>query len=79
MAKWALEKLVAFNPDLLLVSAGFDAYACDPLVQMMLEREDFSTLGEFLHKIDTPTAVILEGGYSEDLPELIDAFLTAWT
>ena len=78
-AKRALEKLVAFNPDLLLVSAGFDAYACDPLVQMMLEREDFSTLGEFLHKIDTPTAVILEGGYSEDLPELIDAFLTAWT
>src|SRR5438128_1371370 len=77
-AKRALEKLVAFNPDLLLVSAGFDAYACDPLVQMMLEREDFSTLGEFLHKIDTPTAVILEGGYSEDLPELIDAFLTAW-
>src|SRR5438876_8434994 len=78
-AKRALENLVAFNPDLLLVSAGFDAYACDPLVQMMLEREDFSTLGEFLHKIDTPTAVILEGGYSEDLPELIDAFLTAWT
>ncbi len=78
-AKRALEKLVAFKPDLLLVSAGFDAYACDPLVQMMLEREDFGTLGEFLHKIDTPTALILEGGYSEDLPELIDAFLTAWT
>jgi hypothetical protein len=36
-------------------------------------------LGEFLRRIDTSTAVILEGGYSEDLPELIDAFLTAWT
>jgi acetoin utilization deacetylase AcuC-like enzyme len=79
VAKRALEKLFAFKPDLLLVSAGFDAYARDPLVQMTLECEDFATFGEFLRKIDTPTAVILEGGYSDDLPELIDAFLTAWT
>ena len=79
VAKRALEKLIAFKPDLLLVSAGFDAYAGDPLMQMTLEREDFATLGEFLREIDTPTAVILEGGYSEDLPEMIDGFLTAWT
>ena len=32
VAKRALDKLVAFKPDLLLVSAGFDAYARDPLV-----------------------------------------------
>jgi acetoin utilization deacetylase AcuC-like enzyme len=79
VAKRALEKLVEFKPDLLLVSAGFDAYARDPLVQMTLGREDFAMFGEFLRDIDTPTAVILEGGYSEDLPEMIDAFLTAWT
>ena len=79
VAKRALEKLVEFKPDLLLVSAGFDAYARDPLVQMTLGREDFAMFGEFLRNIDTPTAVILEGGYSEDLPEMIDAFLTAWT
>ena len=79
VAKRALEKLIAFKPDLLLVSAGFDAYAHDPLMQMTLECEDFTTLGEFLCEIDTRTAVILEGGYSEDLPEMIDAFLTAWT
>jgi len=79
VAKRALDKLLAFEPDLLLVSAGFDAYARDPLLQMLLEREDFAVFGEFLRKTDTPTAVILEGGYSDDLPELIDAFLTAWT
>jgi acetoin utilization deacetylase AcuC-like enzyme len=79
VAKRALEKLVEFKPDLLLVSAGFDAYARDPLLQMTLEREDFAIFGEFLRDIDTPTAVILEGGYCEDLPEMIDAFLTAWT
>ncbi len=30
-------------------------------------------------KIDISTAAILEGGYSDDLPGLIDTFLTAWT
>jgi acetoin utilization deacetylase AcuC-like enzyme len=79
VAKRALEKLVAFKPDLLLVSAGFDAYAGDPLLQMSLEAQDFSIFGEWLHQLDIPVTTILEGGYSDDLPELIDAFLTAWT
>lgn len=78
ICKHALDKLVEFQPDLILVSAGFDAYARDPLVQMTLEREDFATFGEWLRKLDIPTGVILEGGYSDDLPELIDAFLSAW-
>jgi acetoin utilization deacetylase AcuC-like enzyme len=78
VAKRALDRLIAFKPDLLLVSAGFDAYAGDPLVQMTLEPEDFSTFGEWLCQLDIPVATILEGGYSDDLPELIDAFLTGW-
>lgn len=78
MARRALDKLVAFKPDLLLVSAGFDAYARDPLLQMTLECEDFATFGEWLSQLDIPVATTLEGGYSDDLPELIDAFLTAW-
>jgi acetoin utilization deacetylase AcuC-like enzyme len=79
VAKRALGKLWQFKPDLLLVSAGFDAYVRDPLVQMTLEREDFATFGEWLRKINLPVAAILEGGYSDELPKLIDAFLTSWT
>jgi acetoin utilization deacetylase AcuC-like enzyme len=78
IARRSLDKLIGFEPDLLLVSAGFDAYARDPLLQLTLEREDFATLGEWLGDIDTPIAVVLEGGYGKDLPELIDQFLTAW-
>ena len=74
----ALQKLVDFKPDLLLVSAGFDAYAADPITQMTLESEDFGIMGKWLTDLDIPAAAILEGGYSDDLPELIDAFLTAW-
>jgi len=78
VARRSLERLIDFEPDLLLVSAGFDAYARDPLLQLTLEREDFAILGDWLGEIKVPVAVMLEGGYSSDLPELIDAFLTAW-
>jgi acetoin utilization deacetylase AcuC-like enzyme len=77
-AEQALEKLLEFKPQLLLVSAGFDAYKNDPITQMTLERDDFATFGKWLTEVKIPTAAILEGGYSYDLPELIDAFLGSW-
>ena len=78
IARRSFDKLIAFEPDLLLVSAGFDAYARDPLLQLTLEREDFATFGEWLGDLEIPIAVVLEGGYSNELPELIDAFLSKW-
>jgi acetoin utilization deacetylase AcuC-like enzyme len=74
----ALEELVAFKPDLLLVSAGFDAYAGDPITRMTLEPDDFATFGGWLHETNIPAGAILEGGYSDELPELIDRFLSSW-
>jgi acetoin utilization deacetylase AcuC-like enzyme len=78
IARRSFDKLIAFEPDLLLVSAGFDAYARDPLLQLTLEHEDFATFGEWLSDLEISVAVVLEGGYSNVLPELIDAFLTSW-
>ena len=74
----ALDALAAFKPDLLLVSAGFDAYAGDPITEMTLEPEDFATFGKWLRETNIRAGAILEGGYSDDLPELIDAFLSGW-
>jgi acetoin utilization deacetylase AcuC-like enzyme len=74
----ALDRLVTFKPDLLLVSAGFDAYRGDPITQMTLEAEDFATFGQWLRETEIPAGAILEGGYSDDLPELIDHFLSSW-
>jgi acetoin utilization deacetylase AcuC-like enzyme len=75
----ALDELLAFKPNLLLVSAGFDAYANDPITEMTLELQDFAAFGEWLRETNIPSGAILEGGYSDDLPELIDAFLGGWT
>jgi acetoin utilization deacetylase AcuC-like enzyme len=74
----SLDAVVAFAPDLVLVSAGFDAYARDPITAMTLEAADFATLGRWLGETGLPAAALLEGGYSDDLPLLIDAFLSAW-
>ena len=74
----SFDSVVGFRPDLVLVSAGFDAYSGDPITEMTLEIEDFATLGRLLHESGLPAASILEGGYSPDLPRLADAFLGAW-
>ncbi|PTY06473.1 histone deacetylase [Verrucomicrobia bacterium LW23] len=71
-------QLLAFQPSLILVSAGFDAYRDDPLTEMSLEENDFHTLGCWLRECGLPVGAILEGGYSRDLPELVLAFLRGW-
>jgi acetoin utilization deacetylase AcuC-like enzyme len=74
----SLDAVVSFDPGLILVSAGFDAYAHDPITSMTLEEEDFATLGRWLREAGRPAAALLEGGYHFNLPLLIDAFLSAW-
>jgi acetoin utilization deacetylase AcuC-like enzyme len=71
----AFDELKKAKPDLVAVSAGFDAYARDPLAQETLEAEDFHWLGESLRKLGVPVFSLLEGGYSTALPELILAYL----
>jgi acetoin utilization deacetylase AcuC-like enzyme len=72
------ECALEFEPQLILVSAGFDGYALDPLCSLALEVEDYRACGEWMSQSKIPSAAILEGGYSDDLPLLIDAFLSGW-
>jgi len=71
----ALDDLKHFRPDLVAVSAGFDAYMHDPLVKGALLAEDYHWLGRELRALNIPFFSVLEGGYSDDLPELILAYL----
>ena len=72
----ALDAMRKFKPDLVAVSAGFDAYRRDPLSDAALETEDFHWLGQMLRGLGAPSFSVLEGGYSSELPELIFAYLT---
>ena len=63
-----LPRVKAFRPDLLLISAGFDAHRDDPLGGLMLEEKDFfeatRRLLELAEKCCAGRVVsLLEGGY----------------
>lgn len=78
----ALAALREFKPDVLGISAGFDAYAGDPLGAGMgapLLPEDFHWLGEAVRAFNVPTYHVLEGGYSRELPDLILAYLRGFS
>jgi acetoin utilization deacetylase AcuC-like enzyme len=61
-----------------LVSAGFDAFKQDPLTEMTLEQEHFASFGRRLKETGLAIAAILEGGYSAELPILVETFLAEW-
>ena len=57
-----------FKPDLVLLSAGFDAHAADPLAQLMLNETDFKWVTQALGAVaedvcDGKIVSTLEGGY----------------
>ncbi len=64
-------RVKAFQPDLILVSSGFDASFCDPLGQMMLSSDDYYQIAKSL--VNTAESVCggkivfcHEGGYSKE-------------
>ncbi len=71
----ALQELNKFAPKLLGVSAGFDAFRGDPIAQELLEAADYHWLGQQIRALGLPTVSLLEGGYSDELPDLILAYL----
>ena len=54
----------AFNPDIILVSAGYDLHESDPLAQLNITTEGIRTMVRgILDSRDVPFVFFLEGGY----------------
>jgi acetoin utilization deacetylase AcuC-like enzyme len=57
----------AFEPQLVLVSAGFDAHRADPLAGCLLESSSFAEIArhvrDLAEQLRVPLGVVLEGGY----------------
>lgn len=73
MSDIVLPAVRAFGPDLLMISAGFDAHARDPLAHLRLTVDDFGWVTQHLMAVaaeccDHRIVSVLEGGY--DLPAL---------
>ena len=53
-----------FGPDLILISAGFDAHAADPLADCRLETESYGEMTRRVRDLGAPVGAVLEGGYN---------------
>jgi acetoin utilization deacetylase AcuC-like enzyme len=79
-------RLLEYHPELLLLSAGFDAHRSDPLAQMELESADYGVLAERISQWAADhsggrSAWCLEGGYdlkglSESVVEVVKVLAT---
>jgi acetoin utilization deacetylase AcuC-like enzyme len=66
-----IPRLVEFDPDLLIISAGFDAHRDDPLANLNWETEDFAEITRKLcifaqESCGSRVVSVLEGGYDLD-------------
>jgi acetoin utilization deacetylase AcuC-like enzyme len=69
-------QVTAFEPDLVIVAAGFDAHADDPLAEMAVSADGFRWMARRCAVLAPRTAAVLEGGYNLDtLPDLVEAAL----
>jgi acetoin utilization deacetylase AcuC-like enzyme len=69
-----------FEPDLLIVSAGFDAHADDPLAMMEITGLGFRDLARRAKGLAPRVCAVLEGGYNlETLPGLVHAALAGFS
>jgi len=59
----ALDKVIAFAPDVLVVALGLDASRDDPLAFLALSGDGFRRIGSRLGGLDLPTLLVQEGGY----------------
>jgi acetoin utilization deacetylase AcuC-like enzyme len=66
----------SFEPELLIVSAGFDAHVDDPLADMTVTADGFRDMAARCTQLAPQVAAALEGGYNlETLPGLVEAAL----
>jgi acetoin utilization deacetylase AcuC-like enzyme len=71
----ALIKVKEFKPKLLAISTGFDTYKKDPLTGLALEIETYKKIGQTIAGLELPFFAVLEGGYSQDMPQCLHNFL----
>ena len=72
----------SFKPDIILVSAGYDLHAADPLAQLQVNTQGIKKIVKsIMHCSDVPKIFMLEGGYNlnalgESVAETLDAMIS---
>ncbi|HSL27975.1 MAG TPA: histone deacetylase family protein [Anaerolineales bacterium] len=76
----ALTLIRGFDPAYLVISAGMDIYADDPLGTIQVTTEGIGEIGKRIAALGLPTVIVMEGGYNnEALGRNIVKFITPFT
>lgn len=62
----ALSLIREFEPEYLVISAGMDIYADDPLGTISVTTDGIREIGKRIAALDLPTLINMEGGYNND-------------
>jgi len=62
----ALMLIHKFEPNCLVVSAGMDIYADDPLGTIKVSTEGIGEIGKRISALGLPTVIVMEGGYNNE-------------
>ena len=75
----ARERVMAFQPDLLIVPYGADTYAGDPISFFDIQTAEYQAMGAMIAQEGLPTLICMEGGYAiEALGDNVASFLSGF-
>jgi acetoin utilization deacetylase AcuC-like enzyme len=63
----ALGLIREFAPGYIVISAGMDIYADDPLGTIKVTTEGIEQIGKRISALDLPTVIVMEGGYNNEM------------
>ncbi|MEP7134202.1 MAG: histone deacetylase family protein [Chloroflexota bacterium] len=63
----ALQKIREFKPRYLVLSAGMDIYADDPLGTIKVTTDGIGKIAKRIAELGLPTVIIMEGGYANEM------------
>ncbi len=73
-----LTHMERFNPDIIALSAGFDGYIEDRLLDLQFTTGAYNWLGEQLRQRGKQTFAVLEGGYHRKVFECVSALVSGF-
>jgi acetoin utilization deacetylase AcuC-like enzyme len=80
LRKTVIPLIKRYEPQHLIICAGFDTYKLDPIGKFALDTPDYQKIGMEFQKLKLPTVIVQEGGYfTRDLGNNVVSFLSAFT
>ncbi len=77
--KFLCDYIKKFKPDYIAISAGFDGYFEDGILELKYTKNGYYQAGKILSSLNLPSFAVLEGGYHKKLKECVQSFVDGFS